>query len=176
LIEGPQILIFYRWSSEIPGAEQQPAVVARLLADELRIYGWEAWIDKKSLTVGSQDLRDTIISELDKGKIAIISIGVGDLGRCAAADDFFRWEIDAVRNLEKERKLQVAIIVHGTAVPEDLICGKSKDIKKRRQIMRSLGPWGQDILEYLTTHYVIYFNNIDQVEAIVHKVILLVKE
>ena len=151
-------MIFYRWSSELRGAGQQPAVHARLFALILRFHGYKAWIDNDHLPIDSPHLRNTIKSELENTQLAIISIGPGDLKRCGDRDDFFRWEIETVRRFEKKGMLKVVIIVHGTEFDEDLICGVSTHTETRTRIKNTVGRWGNDILDCLKNHYVIYFD------------------
>ena len=154
LIEGNDYAILYRWLSTIPWAEDQPAVHALMLALTLKGCGYETWIDKGHLAAGTRNLKTTVKSELEKTRVAIISMGPGDLERCASRDDFFRWEIDTVRKLESAGKLRDVVIVHGTADREELI---STDDETRYQIKRDMGPWGEKILTYLEKRYVIYF-------------------
>src|SRR5947207_4167550 len=101
LIEGHDFIILYRWDSKIKGAEQQPTLVAKVLSMTLEEKGYDVWMDRKDLSVDSTELKRTIDSELNEKKVAVISIGVGDLERCAEEGDFFRWEIDLVRQLER---------------------------------------------------------------------------
>ena len=77
-----------------------------------------------------------------------------------------------MRQLERQGKLRVAIVAHGTSEWEDLICGNSRNVKTREGIKRSLGRWGEDLLEYLGNHYVIPFS-VDELDAVVRKIVLL---
>ena len=47
------------------------------------------WMDRKDLRGTSTELKESVSSQLDEKKVAIICIGVGDLERCSADDDFF---------------------------------------------------------------------------------------
>ena len=149
----------------IKGAEQVTSMVATLLFFSLQSHGYDAWMDRKDLRVTSTELKESVSSQLEEKKVAIISIGVGDLERCSADDDFFRWEIDRIRELENEGKLQVAVVVHGTIELTDLICGTEMAGKVRQRIIKSLRQWGKDLLEYLRKHYVIFFE-IDQLDTL----------
>jgi hypothetical protein len=108
------------------------------------------WIGKISLA--TEDLKQKVRFELENKKVAVMCIGVGDLRRCSDEHDFFRWEIDCVRQLEEQGKLRVAIVAHGTGNCEDLICGTSNNTKIRKAMSDSLGEWGKDLLKYLSTH------------------------
>jgi len=114
-------------------------------------------MDKKDLTIHSQGLKDTIDQELLGMKMAVLCMGPGDLERCSNQDDFFRWEIDRARKLEVEGRLQVVVIVHGTARFEDLICG-FKSGKQRASLLEEVGEWGEDLFDYLRSHFVVFFD------------------
>jgi len=163
-------MILYRQQSSIKGAAQLPSMVAKLLQMSLETSGYDTWMDKKDLSVTTQGLKDTIDSQMREMKMAILCMGVGDLERCSDESDFFRWEIDRVRKLEEEGPLRVVVIVHGTVEVEDLICGTSSGVKHRQSALVSVGIWGEDLLEYLRTHYVIFFD-IDDLDTDVEKII-----
>ena len=163
-------MILYRQRSSIKGATQLPSMVATLLQRSLETSGYDTWMDKKDLSVTTQGLKDTINYQMREMEMAILFMGVGDLERCSDEGDFFRWEIDRVRELEEEGVLRVVVIVHGTAEVEDLICGTSSVVKRRQSVLASVGIWGKDLLEYLRTHYVIFFD-IDDLDTDVDKII-----
>lgn len=167
-------MILYRQQSSIKGAAQLPSVVAKVLQMALEASGYDTWMDKKDLSVTSQGLKDSINRQMLEMKIAILCMGVGDLERCSNDDDFFRWEINRARELEEEGVLGVVIIVHGTVEVEDLICGVSSGAK-RKSALASVGNWGEAFLEYLSSHYVIFFD-IDALDNIVEKIIAKFKE
>ena len=73
----------------IKGAEEVTSMVAKLFFFSLEIHGHDAWIDRKDLRVTSTELKESVSSQLDEKKVAIICIGVGDLECCSADDDFF---------------------------------------------------------------------------------------
>ena len=154
----------------IKGAEEVTSMVAKLLFFSLESHSHDVWMDRKDLRITSTELKASVSSQLDEKKVAIICIGVGDLERCSVDDDFFRWEIDRIRELENEGKLQVAVVVHGTIELTDLICGTEMAGKVRQRIIKSLEQCGKDLLEYLRKHYVIFFE-IDQLDTIAEKVI-----
>ena len=95
---------------------------------------------------------------------------MGDLLRCSAEDDFFRWEIDYARQLEAERKLCVVVVIHGTTELTDLVCGITLAEKSHKRALDSVGQWGQDLLEYLHVHYVIFFD-IDRLDKVAEQII-----
>jgi hypothetical protein len=161
-------MMFYRQLSSIEGAEEQPSILATLLQKLLERSGSNVWMDKKDLSVATQELKYTIYNQMRKTTMAILSMGVGDLERCSDEGDFFRWEIDRVRELEKEKVLQVAVVVHGTKEVEDLICGTSSTIKHRKSALASLGTWGEDLLEYLRNHWIIFFE-IDKLDQVISR-------
>ena len=163
-------MILYRQRSSIKGASQLPSMVAKLLQLKLELSGHDVWMDKKDLSVDSQRLKETIDLQMHKMKMAILCIGVGDLERCSDAEDFFRWEIDRTRELEEEGALGVVVIVHGTVDVTDLICSTSQRVKQRELALESLGKWGSELLQYLRTHFVIFFD-IDALDQIVEKII-----
>jgi len=162
-----KFIILYRWQSSIKGAEQVTSMIARLLADALETHGYDPWMDKKDLSITSTELKDSLSTAMDKTKVAVICIGVGDLARCSANDDFFRWEIDRTRALETCGKPKVVVVVHGTHELEDLICGIEIDERLRKRTFRSLGRWCTDFLDYLRNHYVMFFdiNRLDDTAA-----------
>ena len=134
-------------------------MAAKLLAQTLEKFGYEPWIDRKDLPVNSRELTQRVDEEMSRKEMAIICIGLHDLKRCSAVGDFFRWEIDRARQLEKERKLSVIVVVHGTNKVEELVKEKM-----------DLGLWGLELLEYLRKHYVIFFD-VDTLDADVDKII-----
>src|SRR5271155_4077703 len=164
------MMILYRQRSSIKGASQVPSMVAKLLQLKLEISGHDVWMDKKDLPVDSQRLKETIDLQMHKMKMAILCMGVGDLERCLDAEDFFRWEIDRTRELEEEGALGVVVIVHGTVDVTDLICGTSQRVKQRELALQSLGKWGSELLQYLRTHFVIFFD-VDALDRIVEQII-----
>ena len=129
-------MILYRWRSRIKGAEQLPWMVAKLLALSLEGHGHNMWMDRKDLSIASPVLKQAVLSQMEEKKLAVISIGVGDLQRCSAVDDFCRLEIDHARQLENRRNLLVAVVVHETNELTDLVCGR-------------LGKWGRRFTEIL---------------------------
>lgn len=145
-------------------------MVAKLLQMTLETYGYDSWMDRKDLSVTTPALKETIEFQIRGKKMAILCVGVGDLERCSAEDDFFRWEIDRVRQLENEGALRVVVIVHGTAEVEDTICGPSLVDSERRRVLKKVGKWGDNLLQYLRTHYVIFFD-IDTLDNTVEKII-----
>lgn len=150
-------------------------MVAKLLQMTLETYGYDSWMDRKDLSVTSPVLKKTVEIQICGKKIAILCMGVGDLERCSAEDDFFRWEIDQVRQLENEGTLRVVVIVHGTTEVEDLICGPSLVDSHRRRVLKKVGEWGDNLLQYLRTHYVIFFD-IDALDSMVEKIISRLNE
>jgi hypothetical protein len=163
-------MILYRQQSSIKGATQLPSIVAKLLQVTLEISGYDSWMDKKDLSVDSQGLKDTIDLQMGRMKMAILCMGVGDLQRCSDEEDFFRWEIDRARELEECGVLQVVVIVHGTQDVVDLICGTSMRVKQRESALEGVGVWGEGLLEYLRTHFVIFLD-IDTLDKTVEKII-----
>jgi hypothetical protein len=151
-------MILYRQLSSIKGAEQQPSMVATLLQKWLAESDCNVWMDKKDLSVATQELKETIYNQMREATMAILSMGAGDLERCSDAGDFFRWEIDRVRDLEKEGRLRVVVIVHGTQNVEDLICGTTSVSKHRKSALVGVGNWGTDLLEYLRRRYITFFD------------------
>jgi hypothetical protein len=129
-------------------------------------------MDKKNLCISSEKLKRTVEDNLLKKKVAIVCMGPGDLQRCSDPGDFFRWEIDRARQLEGEGQLRVVVVVHGTADFEDLICGTVSTKKARERVVESLGEWGEDLLDYLRSHYVIFFD-IKSLDPMVQKIIEL---
>ena len=73
----------------IKGAEEVTSMVAKLLFFSLESHGHDAWMDRKDLHVTSTELKESVSSQLDEKKVAIICIGVSDLECCSADDDFF---------------------------------------------------------------------------------------
>ena len=78
-------------------------------------------------------------------KMVIIIIGMDDLTRCRNDRDFFRWEIDTARKLEKDKKTKVVVVIHG--VP---------DLETLFKNSRGWGTWGEGLKKYLTDHYVVF--------------------
>ena len=124
----------------------------------LKESGHDAWIDRKNISIASVQLKETVASEMECKRLALICIGPGDLERCKDLDDFFRWEITHARQLEKEKKIKIIIIVHGTTTFEDLICETGSSGKLRKNALKSVGEWWKDSLEYLQSHYVLFFD------------------
>ena len=50
--------------------------------------------------------------EMSRKEMTIMCIELHDLKRCSAADNFFRRQIDRAKQLEKEGKLTIIIVVH----------------------------------------------------------------
>lgn len=146
-------------------------MVAKLLSFALQVRGHDAWMDRQNLSITSAELKKTLESNINKTKVAIVCIGVSDLQRCSNVDDFFRWELDQARRLEAQGKIRVVVVVHGTVEVEDLVCGTVLANKSRERILKSVGQWGEDLLEYLRKHFVIFFD-INDLDAIAQKIIL----
>ena len=89
------------------------ALTARVIADAVERRKCKIWIDRTNLDVSSNDLKTAIGSEVEKADAAIICLGLGDLSRCSDRNDFFRWELDTVREWEK-KGLRVVLVIHGT--------------------------------------------------------------
>ena len=160
---GNKVIILYRWTSIIPGAEELPALVADAIFNRLAKRGYDPWMDRQSLSVDGE-LKTAVKSGLKKNKVAVICIGVGDLARCADPTDFFRWEIESALASET---LKVVFVVHGTNNWEDLICGNSTAEKVRKRKLLEVGQWGEDLLDRLRGQYVIQFKlkKLDIVDA-----------
>jgi len=133
------------------------SMAATLVRYSFEKQGQTVWMDKKDLAADSQGLKDAIEQELLGMKMAVLCMGPGDLERCLDKKDFFRWEIDRARKLEVEGRLRVVIIVHGTVTFEDLICGFKSD-KQRNSLLKQVGKWGEDLLNYLRSHFVVFFD------------------
>jgi hypothetical protein len=156
--QATKIMILYRWTSSIAGAEQLPSLVSHCLAFSLEQKGYDNWIDRKNLPVDSTELKRDIEDRLRQMKVAVICIGPGDLERCFDPEDFFRFEIDLARQLENEGRLHVVIMGHGTGDWEDFVCGTSRVQVTRDKKLKALGDWGSDLLDYLKIHYVTQFD------------------
>ena len=167
---GNKVIILYRWTSTIPGAEELPSLVAETVFNGLARRGYDAWMDRHSLPVNS-DLKAAVGSGLEKSKVAIICIGKGDLERCSEPTDFFRWEIDTALASET---LEVVFVVHGTNDWEDLICGNSTAEKVRARKLSDLGQWGEDLLDCLHRQYVIQFK-LKELDDTVGRIIKIIK-
>jgi len=167
---GNKVIILYRWTSAIPGAEELPSLVAETIFNGLARRGYDSWMDRHSLPVNS-DLKTAVGAGLEKNKVAVICIGKGDLERCSDPADFFRWEIDTAL---ASKTLEVVFVVHGTNDWEDLICGNSTAEKVRARKLSDLGQWGEDLLDSLRRRYVIQFK-LKELDDTVGRIIKIIK-
>ena len=131
-------------------------------------------MDRKALNITNTALKDSVDGQIREKELAIICIGVGDLERCSMEDDFFRWEIDRVRERERDQKLRVVVLVHGTTELVDLICGTSTGETTRSRALKKTGKWGTELLQYLQEHYVVFFDT-ETLESDVAKIVGLLK-
>ena len=139
------VMICYRWQEGPLYYDEATTWVAFAVAERLEEKGHEPWLDRKSLETHSTELKEEVENEMRKRKMIIFIIGMNDFMRCQNKDDFLRWELDIARELENDKKKKVIIIVYGVLNLERLF----KKIK-------SWGTWGEDLKNYLKTHYVIF--------------------
>jgi hypothetical protein len=138
-------MICYRWSAGPKYYEETSTYFTMALADRLARNGQEPWLDRHHIPIDAQRLSDTVGKEMERRKLVIICIGERDLERCKADDDFFRWEIERARTLERAGRLKVVLVLHGIANMVELI-----------KASRRAGAWGREFKDYLVRHYVLF--------------------
>lgn len=138
-------MICYRWAAGPKYYEETSTYFAMALADGLARNGQEPWLDRRHIPIDAQRLSDTVGKEMERRKLVIICIGERDLERCKADDDFFRWEIERARTLERAGRLKVVLVLHGIANMEELI-----------KASRRAGAWGREFNAYLVRHYLLF--------------------
>jgi hypothetical protein len=88
---------------------------------------------------------------------------------------FSGWEIGQARLRESEEKLRVVVIVHGTTELTDLICVPSTGEPARCRALKKVEESDDGFLQYLCTHYVVFFD-IETLDSDVGKIIPLLNE